>query len=80
MNLEALKKEKAKCKAAFTRNLQKLSNLLDKDIELPSRREVKEQREKLSDIQEDCSIYFLIFIDYMKILRTSYEYPRHRMR
>ena len=52
MDLEALKKEKAKCKATFTRNLHKLSDLLDEDIELQSQWEVKEQREELSDIQE----------------------------
>ena len=55
-----MKKEKAKCKAAYTRNLHKLSDLLDGDIELPSRREIKDQREKLSIIQEKL---FIIYSD-----------------
>ena len=42
--MENLKKEKVKCKAAFTRNLHKLSDLLDCDIDLPSRHDIKEQR------------------------------------
>ena len=52
MDVESLKKEKAKRKASYTRILHKLSDSLDDEAELPSRRQIKQLREKLGVAQE----------------------------
>ena len=49
--LEMLKFRKARAKTAFTKTRNVLLSLLD-DEECPSRRQIRETREKLSDKQE----------------------------